>query len=262
MKRLFIAILFPIIMITVSFASVKTVKGFAAQDSIRNKSLKTDTTKLIIPEGLTAKNIIDNYIKAIGGEDNIQKVYDRATVMKSKINDKNLTITIYQKLPDEMRQIVDFGTFKQNIYYIGTKGVMVVGGKTLDVQGSELEKLKYESMLHFLVNLDSLGIKLQLDGASQVNGKEAYKVKMILPSGAKWIQYFDSKSWFKVKETKEIIVAQGTFVQDSYYSDYREVDGLKYPFSVKQDIGTQHVDSEVESIKVNNGLNDKLFKEN
>lgn len=260
MKRLFIVILFFFTMISISFALPRTDKVYTPQDSIKAKGREADTTKFIIPEGLTAKDIIANYIKAIGGENNIQKAADRVTVMRSKINNKFLTITIYQKLPDKMRQIVDFGTFKQNVYFNGTKGVEVVGGKSLDVQGSELEKLKYESMLHFIINLDSLGIKLQLDGASPVNGKEAYKVEMTLPSGTKWIQYYDTQTWLKIKETKNIVVSQGTFVQDSYYSDYTEVDGLKYPFKVKQDIGPQHVESEVESIKVNSGLSDDLFK--
>jgi len=85
---------------------------------------------------------------------------------------------------------------------------------------------------------------------------------LILLSDFSWIQYFDPQTWLKAKETKDIIVAQGTFMQNSYYSDYREVDGIKYPYSVKQDIGSQHVESEVESIKVNSGLSDKLFKEN
>ncbi len=227
------------------------------RDSVENKNADSSYAK--IPEGLTAEKVIDNYVNALGGKDNLKKVEDRTTIMKSNINGHKITMTIYQKAPDKMRQIIDLGSFKQNIYYDGSKGLMEVEGKRLEVNGSELEKLKYESTLDLLTRLDSIGFKLNLVGIDKINDKSVYKIEMILPSGIKWIQYYDSHTWLKVKESKDIKVSQGTFTQDTYLDDYRKIDGVKYPFSVKQDVGQQHIEFTVSSILVNTGLSDSLF---
>ncbi len=227
------------------------------KDSVANN--KSDSSFAQIPEGLTAKKVIDNYIQALGGKNNLDKVKDRTTIMKSNINGHDITMTIYQKAPDKMRQTIDLGSFKQNVYFDGNNGMMEVEDKKLEVNGSELEKLKYESTLDLLTNLDSLGIKLKLDGLDKVNGKSSYKVEMIFPSGTKWIQYYDPQNRLKMKESKDIATPQGTFIQNTYLSDYREAGGVKYPFSIKQDVGEQHIEFTVSSVKVNTGLDDSLF---
>ncbi len=219
-----------------------------------------DTNKASIPAGLTADKIIENYIDAVGGKKNLDKVKDRTTIMDGNVQGVSVLMTIYQKAPDKMMQEVTAGAMKQDIYYNGKTGVIKMAGKSMEVKGNELEKLKYESTLDLLSNLKAFHIKLKLEDVEKVNGKNAYKVDMILPSGTKWIQYYDPQTWLKVKESKNITVPQGTFTQDTYFDDYRDVDGVRYPFSLKQTLGPQHLDFVVTSIKVNTGLKDSIFE--
>lgn len=245
-----------------TFAANPTIENYNTikieRDSVENKNVDSSYAK--IPKGITAEKVIDNYINALGGKENLRKVIDRTTIMTSNINGHKITMTIYQKAPDKMQQIIDLGAFKQNIFFDGSKGVMEVEGKKLEVNGSELEKLKYESTLDLLTNLDSIGIKLKLDGIDTVKGKDAYKIEMILPSGTKWIQYYNPQTGLKVKESKDITAPQGTYAQVTYLSDYREVDGVKYPFSIKQEVGQQNIEFTVSTIQVNTGLTDNLFE--
>ncbi len=227
---------------------------------LNKKNFKYDSLSVKIPEGLTARKVIDNYIIAIGGKGNLKKIEDRTTIMTSTVNNHKISMTIYQKAPDEMRQIIDLGAFKQNIYFDGEQGLMEVEGKKLEVKGSELEKLKFESTLDLLLNLDSLGIKLKLDGIDTVNDEEVYKIEMILPSGTKWIQYYDKQTGLKVEESKDITTPQGTYTQITILSDYREVNGIKYPFFIKQEVGQQNIEFKVSTIQVNTGLADNLFE--
>jgi outer membrane lipoprotein-sorting protein len=64
----------------------------------------------------------------------------------------------------------------------------------------------------------------------------------------------------KFKETKEIQTKQGLFEQETYYSDYREVSGLKFPFTIKQYFGLQEIELTVTSIEINTGLDDSVFE--
>jgi hypothetical protein len=137
---------------------------------------------------------------------------------------------------------------------------MQAGGQQTKITGDELEKLKYQASMNLLLKLDSLRIRLKLDGVEKVNGKDAYKIDMIFPSGAAWGQYFDSGTGLKVKETKEIKTAQGNFTQEILYGDYRTVNGVKFPFSIKQSVGPQNMEFKVDSIQINTGIPDSAFE--
>jgi hypothetical protein len=148
----------------------------------------------------------------------------------------------------------------QEIIFDGKEGLKKAGGQENKIEGNELEKLKFESSIHFLLDIDSLGIQLRLAGIEKIKGKDAYKIEMILPSGTKWIQYYDPETGLKVKETKNITTPQGTFTQENFYSNYKDVDGVMYPFTIKQSIGSQNIEFKVSSIKINTGIPDEKFE--
>ena len=82
---------------------------------------------------------------------------------------------------------------------------------------------------------------------------------MILPSENVWFQYFDSSTGLRKKETKEIQTPTGNFDQTTYYSNYKNVDGLSFPFKIRQILGVQNTVLNVDSIKINTGLPDSIF---
>jgi hypothetical protein len=223
---------------------------------------KIDSLVVEAPDSLPAKEIFKNYINAIGGRQNLNRIEDRTTLMESEINKHKIKITIYQKAPDEMRQIITTGPIEQNIYFDGEYGLMEAAGKKINITGSELEKLKYESMINFITNLDSLGVKLKYAGFEEVTGKHTYKIEMLLPSGSIWIQNFDTKTFLKVKETVDVPAVNRIFKQETFYGDYREVDGIKYPFSIIEILGSQNMYLKVIAVKINTGIGESLFKIN
>jgi phosphotransferase system IIB component len=208
---------------------------------------------------VSAREVWNNYINALGGAKNLKKVNDRATIMESKINGQKVVMTVYQKAPDKIKQIIATPSLTQDVLFDGNKGIMKVGEKKMDITGKELEKLKYESMVNFVLNIDSLGIKINSGGMEKVNGSDSYKIEILYPSGSKIIQYFDAKTWLKVKQVEDVIAAKKTYVQETYFSDYREVKGVKYPFLVKESLGAESFEVVVTLIKVNTGLDGSLF---
>ena len=59
--------------------------------------------------------------------------------------------------------------------------------------------------------------------------------------------------------TTAIQSPQGSFVQNIDYSDYREVDGVKFPFKIFQQTGSRSIEMEVLSIEINKDIDDKEF---
>jgi hypothetical protein len=209
---------------------------------------------------ISAREIIDNYIIAIGGKDNLYSISDRTTVMSGSVQGFDISLNMYQKAPDKRKQITKVGGNEQLLIYNGERGFAKTGNKEEEITGLELEKLKYESTITLLTDLEHYGITLNLEGIEVVDSIEAYKIIMTLPSGIKWTQYYNTENHFKVKESKYIKTPGGLFEQVIWYYDYQEVEGIKYPFKIKQRLGNQSMDFIVISIKVNSGLADREFE--
>ena len=44
------------------------------------------------------------------------------------------------------------------------------------------------------------------------------------------------------------------------YSDYKEVNGIKFPFTISQSLGPQNMDFTVKEVKINESVTDEDFK--
>ena len=137
---------------------------------------------------------------------------------------------------------------------------MILGEEKIKIEGKELERLKMDATMHLLLDPENYGVKSELMGTELVDSVNCHKIKFTLPSGIRWFQYYATESGLKVKEVKEIQTKQGLFEQETYFSDYREVDGLMFPFTLKQFFGIQEIDLQVTSIEINSGLEDAVFE--
>ncbi|MDP4197513.1 MAG: hypothetical protein Q8940_20875, partial [Bacteroidota bacterium] len=129
-----------------------------------------------------------------------------------------------------------------------------------DITGEQLQQLKMESNLNSILDLDKSRIKVTLVDVEKIDGKDAYKLEMTPPLGNKWFEYYDKDSGLKVRQVKTVTSTTGQpIMQTIDFSDYRVVNGLKYPFKMSQSFGQQKIDMSVSSIKVNMNLEDNLF---
>ncbi len=238
----------------------KGLSKFGGEKYYDKDGNEIDTSSAGVPEGMSADEVIDNYIKAIGGRENLASVKDRTTIMRATIQNNKVTMIINQKTPDKFKQEINFGGMSQVVVFNGKTGQMKVGDNKIPITGDEAQRQKYEAMMDLVLHLDSLEIKTKLAGTEKVDGKDTYKIEMTLPTGTKWIQYYSTDTGLKVKEEKTITSPQGTFTQETLYSDYKDVEGVKYPFTISQSVGPQHFTFNVSTIKVNTGLKDDIFE--
>lgn len=221
---------------------------------------KYDPSMKNLPKGVTAESILDKYITAIGGRDNLMKVKDKVTVLRGGVQGMKIKIEIKQKAPNKLYQMVDFGTGTQKTIFDGKKAKTIAMGQEKEVKGDMLEVLKIQANLYLPLDYKKYNITATLSGMEKVNGKDAIKVTFKAPTGKTWIEYFDKDSGLKVKQQSTISLPQGSFTQVIEYKDYKDVNGVKYPFKLIQSMGPQKIEMDVESIKVNTGINDNLFK--
>jgi zinc protease len=218
--------------------------------------LAQDSTSIV---NIDPKIVIEKYLDAIGGRDVLSKVEDRTTIMRGTAMGQALTIIVKQKTPNKLRQEIKAGGMDQTVIFDGEKGIMKAADQKVDVTGKELEQLKTEASMELLLDPSSFGIILSYEGTEKINGKDAYKIKMTLPSGIRWFTYFDAESGLKIKEQKEMQTQMGLIEQVVIFDNYTDVEGIKYPFKLSQSFGPQTVEMTVSSVKVNKGLTDDLF---
>lgn len=225
-----------------------------AQDTTNTKQENS------IPEGLTALDVINRYVEATGGTENYLDVKDRTTIIKGKMMSREFSVTIQQKAPDKLRQEIQAGPATQTFIFDGTKAVMIMGDNITPISGNELDQTKIEAQMNFLLDPEAYRVTPELIGTEMIDSVQCYKISMTSDTSTTWLQYYDVDSGLKVKEIRDVATTQGKLKQESVYSDYKEANGILYPFKIKQTMGMQTAEMNVVSIEVNTGFEDKVFE--
>jgi hypothetical protein len=215
-----------------------------------------------LPKDVTAQFVIDNYIRSIGGLKAIKKVKDITTKLEGSVQGMDLQMTVQRKQVNKSLTSITSGVMViQKQVFDGTKASVSGMQGNREITGEELEELSLESQMFLETKYATLGYKLNLISVEEVNGADAYKVEIISPKGSKSYDYFDMKTGFKVMSIKSKNVPQaGEITVNSYYGDYKEIKGVKFPYQLSQSMGKQDLKWKVVSVEVNTKLKDEIFK--
>lgn len=239
------------------------VKKFSVAGKIEyydTEGNKIDPNASKAPEGVTAESIIEKYISAIGGKENLLKVKDRTTTMTAKVQGFDVNSTIYQKAPNKYLMKLSFAGMEQSMLFDGVKGMQKSPMGESVLEGSELEEMQFEAEMAGIVKLNEMGVKLEFLASQKLNGKDVYKIKLKLKGGSEIIHYYDQVSSLRVREERTLSTPQGQFVQTIDLDDYREVNGVKYPYLMTQSVAGMVIPMTVTKIELNTNLSDEIFK--
>jgi len=128
------------------------------------------------------------------------------------------------------------------------------------IEGEELEKMKLEAQPHAELRYAELGYKLKLIGIDKINNKDAYKVEITDPKGEIEFTWYDVESGLAVKKEATQDTPQGQVTSTTLMSDYREVNGVKFPYKIYQEVGPQIMDLTVTLIEINGKIDPKEFE--
>lgn len=212
-----------------------------------------------LPAGLTVDQVLNKYVDVIGGKEKISSIKDRTIKMSGSTQGMNITVTLSQKYPNKLLQVIDAGVFQQKTVFDGENGKVEIMGQVQNLNNEQLEVLKGQA-IDAILDYSKYGIKPELVAIETINGKDAYKVILTSSSGNKTIQYYDVESGYLIRIVSNVSTPQGNFTQTMDMSDYRDVNGIKYPFKYVQSFGPQSIELTVTSVEMNTGLPDSLFE--
>lgn len=223
---------------------------------------KYDPSQKKIPAGMKGSDVIDKYIKSLGGSSKINSIKDMTSVYKASDQGLDLELTIIQKSPDKILQEVNASVFKQTMVFNGKTAKKMTNNMETPVTDNELAILRLNASYQNLLHLDKFGASVKLAGMEQINGKDAYKVEISLPGNVSYTQYFDKESGLLVKQVVPIDTPQGKITSELYFDDYYELSGIKFPKTFKQVVAGSSFTFNLESRDLNTGVQDSVFTVN
>ena len=201
-----------------------------------------------IPAGVTAQSVLKRHIDAIGGEKALKAVKTIAIISNGEVQGTPLEMTIKTTSSNELAVEMKAMGMSMMKQVVNKKGAyMVQQGQRKDFTGDELKGLQ-DATGNFK-EIDLLTNKeVVLSGIENINGKDAYALKK-----GKNTYYYDVASGFKVAEAKELEQAGQKMTQTTYFEDYKDVKGIKFPYITKLNVGME-LEFTTSEVKINEGV--------
>ena len=224
-------------------------------DKYGNPTAKPEFKKPV-PAGVTAKSVIDNYIKAIGGEKAASAVKTIAMSGTTTIPQAPSPLSFTSKIDAKGKLMVELamGTMSLMKQVLNDKGGYVMQqGQRQNIEGATLAEMKAAAVPFEELSL-SKKQGLTLESIESINGKDAYAVK-----NGKTTLFYDVVSGLKLAESKVMEQGGKSITQTTNYGDYKAVKGIKVPFNIIQNVGFE-LDIKMSDVKINEGVSEADFQ--
>lgn len=189
-----------------------------------------------MPAGLTAKQVIMDYIDAIGGQEKLLSVKSMVTMAGMDMMGQSANITIKQEQPNKMSMVVGMnGMTMQETRVNGDKAMMGGMGQSQTMAKGDPGFDDVSSQAVFFGGvLDYLAsdYTLELKGIEDVDGEKAYKVMVTGTDGKSSTEFYAVKSNLLIKEVTSQEGPQGPMTITNVNKDYKAVDGIMLPHTI------------------------------
>ncbi len=222
----------------------------------------------------TADEIITNYFEATGGYDAWGKLENMKMV--AKVNQGGMEIPLEIVQLNDGRQYTKISLQGQSMYQgvfdgevLWNTNFMSMQAEKADEESTMNQKLEANDFPSDLYDYKSKGYTVELMGTETVDGTETHKIKVTKEpttvDGEKVdnvvFYFFDTDSGAIIMAEQEITQGPNKgVIGQTMLSDYDEVNGLYFPFSITQ--GVKDGQSQpllIESIETNVEIDESLF---
>jgi hypothetical protein len=221
----------------------------------------------------TADEVIEKYVAASGGRAALGKLKSRrmtgTIAVQTPLGNMPGTIEILNEVPNKSRNLVKVDLsaagmgqltvderFDGNTAYTmnSLQGNQEIGGNALD-------NMKAESFPSPLFNYKEKGATVELGAKEKAGDRDAYVLtyKPQVGSPVRW--YMDAQTYLPVRRVVKVNVPQiGQDVEQTLeFSDFRDVDGIKIPFQIKNSSALQSYAVTVTKVEHNVQVDESQF---
>ncbi|WP_423820044.1 pitrilysin family protein [Salinimicrobium sp. TIG7-5_MAKvit] len=221
-------------------------------DKYANAIEKPDYNKKVDPS-MTAAKVFDKYIQAVGGKDAVNDIESVYMIAQAEIQGQKMDLETKVTSSGKSSTVISMGgNVVQKQIFNGATGFVAAQGQTIPYTEEQVVAAKAEA--HPFPEM--IAENATLEGIEDVDGQEAYAVKMDETT----TNYYSKDSGLKVKQVKTMKQGPQTMTIPITYSDYREVEGVKFPFQLSQTMGAMTLTFQVRDVIVNEDVTDADFE--
>lgn len=204
----------------------------------------------------SVKEVIDQYVKATGGEAKMKAVRNMEMNMKAEI--QGMMLDISSVIDQENQRLLNVTEMNGNVV---SKTVLKDGeakvsamGQEQVLTGEQLDAMKNQIYAFRELYLDELGITATYAGTAEVEGEQAHKLAFSAGGDADTIEYYSVATGLKLQ-------TESTTAGTVKYKDYKEVDGLVMPMTmiITNGMLPMPLKAKITSIVFNQKLDDSVF---
>jgi zinc protease len=208
--------------------------------------------------------IIEKSIQASGGKAAHEKLNSRVAKGQFEIPAMGVggPFESYAKAPNKVKTIITidgFGVVEQG--YDGAVGYSSDPQSGLrEMKGEELAATKRDADFYANLKVKEYFPKMTVRGKEKIGDREAYVVDAVTAEGTAEVFYFDAQSGLLVRNVSQRETPQGKMQVTVHMDDYKEVDGIKLPFTIRQDTEAMNFLIKFTEIKHNVPVEDAKLK--
>jgi len=207
--------------------------------------------------------ILDKYVQALGGKAAMEKITSSASKGTFEIAAFGATgsAEIWEKAPNKTALKLDIPGF--GLVLEGFNGTVAWAqdpqSGLREKSGAELAATKIDADFYKPLRLKQLYPKITMKGKEKVGEKDAFVLVASPAEGASETWYFDVESGLLTRMDLERESPQGKMAVQVFQEDYKAVDGIKVPHTVRQITSAFTIVIKLDEVKHNVTIDDAKF---
>ena len=216
------------------------------------------------PAQPTGDEILKKYVDAIGGQAAIDKITSRS--MKGEVTTANGNGGTYEVMQiGSDKGYESFVTQRGNLEraFNGTIGWEKTAQGVRELIGQELADLKLSMQLFRNLKLKEQYTTLRMAGRDRIGERVVVVVLGTTPEKKRERLFFDAESGLLLRRITYLETMIGVIPQQADFEDYRDVDGVKLPFTIRLstvDVANPYGTRKLSEIKLNAPVDESKFK--
>jgi hypothetical protein len=210
----------------------------------------------------TVAEILDRYIKALGGMQALEKVTSRIRKGSIEVAGVQGTFELYEAAPNKALLIgllpPPVGSVQQA--YDGNNGWIKSPSGVFDMRGDGLAQARREWVFYGDVKLEEQFKAMSVTSRERIDGREFYVVEGTRPEGVVERLYFDVDTGLLARRSFETPTYFGGLNNATDYDDYRKVGNVRLPFVVRKVRAGTILLQTISDYKLNTKIEDAKFK--
>lgn len=184
----------------------------------------------------TVEQILARYQEALGGSAMIEKLKTRSMkgtwITPSGVS---LGYEVYQSAPDRVYAVLN--TPRQGVFergFDGTTGWEKSGHGVRTIVEEELNNLlRYPHLFKDIKLSKEQFTRIAVGGKEKLGDRDVYVLRGVTPENKRERLYFDAQSGLLLRRVTSLPTMIGVVPEQIDFEDYRDVDGMKAPFTIR-----------------------------